>query len=141
MSSLMRFRNVICVVFAFSCTAISFSVAQAACSSWDVDGEFTVNQDNGYSPVFKLQQRGSALGGSASYEHGPSGFVTNGIVKIGSIRGSTFQVVVEWDNNTRGVYKGTFDGGGKLTGTTFDELHPDNTAKWSVNKRRFACLQ
>jgi hypothetical protein len=140
MSSLARLSNSMWI--AVSCAVFPFSVAQAACSLWDVGGGFKVVQDNGYSPLFTLEQNGTAVSGSASYEKGPAGFVTRGTVVQGSnIQVSNFKVVISWDNATRGVYTGTFDASGKLTGTTFDELHPSSHANWSVNDRRFACLR
>lgn len=132
------------IVFAVLCAVLPFSVAEAACSLWDVGGQFTVTQTNGYAPVFQLSQSATGrITGSASYEKGPSGFVTKGTVAENSnISNSQFTVVIQWDNKTRGSYNGHFDSSGKLSGNTCDELHPKSPcADWSVNNRRFACLR
>jgi hypothetical protein len=142
MPSLIRLSE--SIVVAVSYAVLSFSVAQAGCSLWDAGGEFTVEQSNGYSPVFDLVQQGSQISGSAHYEKAGSvaGFVVKGTVGQGSnINGANFHIIIIWDNDTRGSYSGTFDSSGKLTGTTFDELHPTSKANWSVNNRQFACLR
>lgn len=117
--------------------------AEVPCSFWDVGGQFTVTQNNGYAPVFDLNQSDQGrITGSASYEHGPSGFVTTGTVAEGSnISGSQFHVVIRWDNHTRGIYDGTFSSSGRLSGHTCDEMHPESCADWSVKRRKFACLR
>jgi hypothetical protein len=118
------------------------SVARSACTLWDVGGQFTITQSNGYAPALNLTQSKGAISGTARYEFGPPGFITNGTVAAGSnISGSQFHVVIQWDNNTRGAYNGTFTSAGYLSGTTCDELHPNSCASWSVKQRRFACLR
>jgi hypothetical protein len=138
----MRFTNRMCIVFAVSCAVLAFSIAEAACSFWDVGGPFTITQENGYAPLFALNQSSEGrITGSASYEHGPAGFGAKGTVAEGSnISGSQFHVVIQWDNNTRGAYEGTFNGG-KLSGKSCDELHPESCTNWSVRNRKFACLR
>lgn len=124
------------------CFALASYTTCAACSLWDVGGGFTVAQENGYAPVFNLiQNRNGAVTGSARYEHGPSGFVTNGQVAPGSnIVGSNFHVVIQWDNKTRGAYDGKFDNNGGLKGFTYDVDNSSSHANWST-KRHFFCLR
>jgi len=141
MSNLIRL-NKVCFVFAVSYVAFILSGTAAACSLWDVDGGFTVTQDNGYAPVFNLYQTPQGIiSGSANYEHGAAGFGTTGTVAENSnISGDQLHVVIQWDNNTRGSYIGKFNNG-KLSGSTCDEKNPGSCAKWTVNNRNFACLR
>ncbi len=118
-------------------------VAQADCLSWIVPGNFTVVQTNGYSPVFSLEQKRDQLSGSALYADADqnTGQPINGSV-LGHLYGSRFEVTVDWPTRpaTSGVYSGTVDANGRLTGRTYDQDHPESTAEWSVDDQRFLCV-
>lgn len=97
------------------------------CVQWDMSGEWTFVQSNNTSPVFKLMQTRSGLQGSASYGAGP--FAVSGSVD-GTIKGDSFEVTAYWNNETTGVYSGTINPQGRITGRTYDAQHPNVMANW-----------
>ena len=48
----------------------------------------------------------------------------------GKLTGDDFEIVVDWQNGTKGQYSGHFDPVGNLTGVTFDVSHPTAQASW-----------
>jgi hypothetical protein len=107
---------------------------------YGVAGRWSAIQSNGYRADFSIVQPrirdadseaitwGDELMGVASH--------SGGTVKgdgTGSVVGRRFHFRVEWDNDTIGVYDGTFDADGFVTGTTFDERHPSSRATWRSN--------
>ncbi len=81
--------------------------AQAAllCKQWRVGPYFRTVQDNGYTVLFQLRQYDHGrLSGRASYVS--KGKIIHGNV-YGGIGNTTFQVRVEWENNTIGNYIGS----------------------------------
>jgi hypothetical protein len=110
-------------------------VAQADCLSWIMPGDFIMVQTNGYRPAFSLEQKYGQLSGSAIYFDQNTGQPINGSV-LGHIYGQHFEVTVDWPTHpaTSGVYSGTFDANGHLTGRTYDQFHPDSTADWYIDQ-------
>jgi len=53
----------------------------------------------------------------------------------GIVRGRDFHMRIQWNNNTAGVYNGTFGLDGSITGVAFDELHPDNVTTWRSSQQ------
>jgi len=115
------------------------SAAQAACSLWDMSGEWTFVQSNNTSPVFTLQNTNTGLQGKAHYL-AFGGFV-NGSVD-GTLKGDSFTVTAYWNNETTGVYEGTINPQGRVTGRTHDAQHPNVIANWySDRNARCALLE
>jgi hypothetical protein len=124
----------VCAVYAaFFCLG---PVARATCSPWNVSGTFSVVQSNGYRPEFTLAQSGTHLTGSARYNQGLAD--TNGTV-TGTMTGSAFNVTVTWIGiNAVGIYSGSIDPRGHLSGASHDKVTPSSTASWS-SSRTFGC--
>jgi hypothetical protein len=119
------------------CVACVPRVARAACQ-WNLSGDFTVEQANGYNPVFHLTQSGSNLSGTANYNRG-QGDIFGGV--SGTINQSRFIAIVAWDPGTqsKGQYVGDIDGNGHMRGHTRDLMHPSNAeVAWS-SPRVFIC--
>jgi hypothetical protein len=103
-----------------------------------VAGRWSAFQSNGFRSDFHISQErireargitwGSEISGTASH--------SDGAVKgdgTGRVMGNQFHYRVEWDNDTIGVYNGTFGLDTFLTGVTFDERHPSHVASWRSN--------
>jgi hypothetical protein len=50
------------------------------------------------------------------------------------VRGNMVQVVVDWNQGSRGKYVGNFDLSGRLFGNTFDLANPSSQATWFSDK-------
>jgi hypothetical protein len=130
--------NIAGLILSACCAALCIpQVARADCQ-WNVSGDFTINQDNGYSPNFHLSQTGSQVSGTAYYTHGQGPI--NGTAS-GTIQRSRFYVTVTWDpaTHTQGLYVGDIDSRGHMHGSTRDLLNPTHSASWS-SPRVFSCL-
>jgi hypothetical protein len=46
------------------------------------------------------------------------------------VRGDRVQIVVDWNQGSRGKYVGSFDLSGRLSGITFDLANPSSQAPW-----------
>jgi hypothetical protein len=103
----------------------------------DVSGPWEIVQSNAYKVrVVIAQQRDfnnnpadGDLTGWAS-EITPHGTDVSDQHLSGSLNGDDFEIVVDWDNGTKGQYSGHFDPIGNLTGVTFDVNHPSAQATW-----------
>jgi hypothetical protein len=125
------------------------SAAQAACSQWDVSGEWVFVQSNNTSPRFTLQQTGTGLQGSASYSHRVD---ENGCIGVncdhletvsasvdGTIDGDSLEINAYWNNGTIGVYTAKIGSQGRIQGSGYDRLHPQTMANW-YSDRTAKCL-
>ncbi len=58
----------------------------------------------------------------------------------GTLNGSTLQLRVNWDGGAVGMYKGTIDENGVITGTTGDKAKPNIQIRWvSTDRSRSTC--
>jgi hypothetical protein len=93
---------------------------------YDVKGEWKVQQGP-IRIVFNIQQTGEKLIGTAKY------FRENGTMS-GTLSGSTnenqFLVTVDWADGSDGVYSGTFNIEGRITGLTYNKNRPEVQATW-----------
>jgi hypothetical protein len=138
------------LVFGVSFAVLSPSAAQAACSRWDVSGDWHFVQTNGYSPRFTLRQTETGIQGDAFYAvtaepSGPPGFQTGNeplTAKAsvdGALNGDSFKVTAYWDDGTTGIYTGTIGPQGRIEGSTYDAQHPQSMANWHSD-RTAKCL-
>lgn len=118
------------------------SAAQAACSQWDVNGEWVFVQTNNTSPLFTLQKTETGLQGSARYRYYDEDrghFVDVSASVDGAINGDSFEVTAYWNNGTTGLYTGKIGLGGRIEGSTYDKQHPQVMANW-YSDRTAKCL-
>ena len=96
-------------------------------SVFDVSGQWDAQQSNGAVASFDLRHRGTqgVIHGHASHSGGS--VLGDG---EGVIQGTAFHLVVRWNNGTMGEYNGTFAINGRVSGVTFDLLHPQSQATW-----------
>ena len=102
---------------------------------FQVNGQWKAIQSNGFEAVFHLNQiplGTEALTGHADHSNQTVHSKRDGVA--GTVRGDQFFLRVEWDNGTTGIYEGRFgmaEGGRqRISGTSFDEAHPQSQATW-----------
>jgi hypothetical protein len=108
--------------------------AAEACAEWSLRGDtFLIQSNNPRQPtVLGLEQEGEQLKGIAAYGGSvsllsPGEFEKSGPV-TGKVTGNSFSATVYWGNGSIGVYTGTIDAQGVLSGQTFDKANPRSTA-------------
>ena len=79
--------------------------------------------------TFTLQQTGSAVTGTATYNAG-SGPVTGTV--SGTEQSDQFDVVITWSATSAGHYAATVTPGQMINGTTSEIGNPANSATWSA---------
>ena len=100
-------------------------------------GSWTANQSNGIRTRFNLDQTGNGqLSGDATAFPIDGGEVGHGTVdSSGSlVRGDRVQIVVDWNQGSRGKYVGSFDLSGRLFGNAFDLSDDQSQATWFSDK-------
>ena len=137
------------IVFSVFFAVLLPSAVQAACSQWDVSGEWVFVQTNNTSPRFTLQRTETGLQGSASYSHwvedaGCIGVNCDHLETVrasvdATIEGNSFELTAYWNNGTTGLYTGKVGLGGRIEGSTYDKQHPQTMANWYSN-RNAKCL-
>jgi len=119
----------------------------APCLEWRLgenDGETSLirfYQDNKWSGSFWLFRDGTLLSGSAKTWLPEGKYDTDGVVQ-GTLKGSTLQLRVQWSTrNTVGMYKGTIDENGVITGATWEKSKPNAQVRWqSADSTRSTCI-
>lgn len=108
------------------------ATSSAAACQWRVPPNFWGTQSNKHAVNFLLTQSGVHLRGSAAHTH----HIQRGVVRgrgsaDGHIRGNSFLVTVYWAATVVGVYQGTINPQGRITGTTYDQRNPKSRAQWN----------
>ncbi|HEX2592635.1 MAG TPA: hypothetical protein VHL34_14125 [Rhizomicrobium sp.] len=132
--------------------------AAAACDRWSLSGPATIKQWNGITVLLDLRQSGETLEGTAKYfsrglyQNDPNAEIeVNGQLQDGSVSGNRVSFRVSWVSapcsvtacttvagepyarwRSTGVYEGTIDEDGRLTGRNFDLRDPNSRVKWSM---------
>jgi hypothetical protein len=118
--------------FAIFTSAAVVTMDSAAACQWTAPGNFWGTQSNGYGVNFLLAQTGQQLRGSATHaRHYQRQHVLGRGSADGAIRGSSFVVTVYWGPSSVGVYEGTINAQGRITGTTYDQRNPKSRAQWN----------
>src|SRR5437763_6778997 len=102
------------------------STAQCDCLQWHLSGEFTFIRSDSRKLTVGLLRHGDAIRGKAYYFE--SRRLYDGDV-TGYIAGNEFNVTLRWQGR-REIYEGRIDSRDHLSGTTYDEDHPDHRATW-----------
>jgi len=124
---------------------------EARCKHYDVSGQWTLQQRNGYGVTLNLQQTGTAITGTAKHDvtatigggvafagpipTGPAFSETReaapGTVE-GSIQGNDFFMNISWgsNNDTHGIYRGKVTAQGRLEGSMYHKEIPKNKSTW-----------
>jgi len=104
----------------------------------DVSGIWDIVQSNEYRVRVNIAQPRDFDGNLADGDltgfaseitpHGTD--VSDQTLDGGELSGDAFEIVVDWQNGTKGQYSGNFDPAGNLSGVTFDVKHPTAQATW-----------
>jgi hypothetical protein len=113
----------------------------AACAQWDVSGPLDLVQTNGTTVTANLHQTDTGIQGDARYEversdgwlQGNNYYDVGGSVD-GTIKGEELDITIYWTNQTTGVYAGRVNPQGRVTGSTYDALHPQTMANWHSDR-------
>jgi hypothetical protein len=115
--------------------------ANAACSQWDISGEWGIEQTNGPHINVEIQQDGNNLRGSGlglNWSDDDSYGKMEGTLD-GSIEEDDFEFTVYWSRDVIGVYKGSINSRGRLEGSTYDRMNPKSTALWHSTETGGKC--
>jgi hypothetical protein len=105
----------------------------------DVSGIWNIKQSNGYTVQVNIEQPrfdnvvldGPLSGTAQEYTpHGTDISNPNQTLQDGKLDGDAFVIRINWGNDTLGHYSGFFDPFGRLSGVTYDEMHPGAQATW-----------
>ena len=102
---------------------LSPHVVRAECSNWDVSGTWEIKQSNGYSITVVVVKKSSGFEVTS-----PTG---GGGLGSGNVSGNDFFMEIGWYGlSNDGVYRGKISSSGRISGTTYDAVHPESKAKW-----------
>jgi hypothetical protein len=109
--------------------------AQSDCLQWHLSGQFTFIRSDGRRLTVGLLRHGEVITGGAYYYYEKR--LYHGDVKGDIQGGDDFYVTMTWQSR-REIYKGRIDAQGHLSGTTYEEDHPDRSATWYA-KQQLRC--
>jgi hypothetical protein len=112
------------------------SAAAAPCKQWNIANNY-IKQANGW--YVQVPQVGASLDGTA-VQYAPNGYATGGEVQ-GAVTGNSFRFTTVWDNDTAGVYTGTIDRDGFVTGTAVDRFNPRSRTTFRALRRAKCTLR
>jgi hypothetical protein len=111
---------------ALSAAGLSAAPSQAAaagCSKWLLPTSTQIRQSNGYTITLAYSNGRWYVPGNAGAE-----------VTWTSKRPSALQFIITWPNGAGGVYTGSIDPYGFISGTTVDRWKPSSRAYWKMSK-------
>lgn len=100
-------------------------------AEYNVTGQWVAHQSNGFDVTFTIRPTDgdfTKLDVEASY----SGGFAQG---WGEVSGGSFFAEVDWEAGPVGRYDGTFDGEGRLSGSSFDKTNPSSQATWHCDNQ------
>jgi hypothetical protein len=105
-------------------------VADAATScSWQVPDYIRINQTNGWYIVTDHRQAGFKYRAGAFHSGGMALYGTLNLTRFDTSGTSPHvEFTITWDNGSAGVYDGTIDGRGFVSGTSRDRWNPNSAA-------------
>jgi hypothetical protein len=118
----------------FACVTVA-STARTDCLQWHLSGQFTFIRSDGRKLTVGSLRHGQTITGQAYYYEKRLYW---GDLK-GYIEGHDFNVTIHWQwAARREIYEGHVDAQGHLSGTTYEEDHPDRSATW-YTKQQLRC--
>jgi len=125
----------------------SAEAADAACTQWDMSGNWKLIQTNDTAVAIALQPTQGGFSGRASFGRMVEDdfflcsvafcgedYVSFSGPAVGSINGDSFELTVYWSDNAIGVYTGKIGPQGLIVGTTYDKNNPGNRADWHSDR-------
>jgi hypothetical protein len=126
----------------YSVGVLSASPAKADCRSWDIPARLNIAQSNDTEVYVDTTAAEGGFAGKAKYGHWDKDEVVymDAMGDLdGTLRGGNIQFTIRWHSfstavgNSTGVYTGTVSPQGRVTGTTYDAIHPGTTAEWWIS--------
>jgi hypothetical protein len=99
--------------------------ADAACAEWEKPSYFwRFRQSNGWRGLFELtNRRAVAFTGRAR---------TEGRVTLDSFTATVVKFLITWTNGSAGIYTGSIDDNGFVSGTTVDRWNRGSRTSWHL---------
>ena len=116
--------------------------AQAACNEWTFPASMFLTQSNDTQVIITISPVEGGYSGRANYRR-PDKIVERGIIVSGDVDGmidnANIQLIIHWDrlsnlNGSTGVYNGTVSPQGRMSGTAYDQEHPETKANWFISQ-------
>src|SRR3954468_18346260 len=106
---------------------------------WNVSGGWRFKQSNqaALNSLRLSAGEGGDITGVARYQTGGRDTSVSGSV-TGRVSGNDVELVVSWSNGLVGVYNGTIDPQGKITGTGYEKKSPSKKVSW-FSERALVC--
>jgi hypothetical protein len=117
--------------------ACNWNIAPSPAASRDHSGNPIYNagwQSNGWKIQFRAPQIGSSIHGRITTWPSDLSAWVEGDAQ-GAVTGNAVHFTVTWNNGTAGVYDGTIDADGFVSGTTHDRWNPRSRADWHLAGR------
>jgi hypothetical protein len=104
--------------------------APGVCKKWEIPDEFSLTQSNDWS-VTTAYRRSTYSWVVVGNGPGPRMFGTLKLTRFDrSGRNAQVRFTITWRSNSAGIYTGTIDDDGFLTGNTRDKKNPTSRAKF-----------
>ena len=114
-------------------SAVSPSSAQAAACKWGMPSFARIVQGNNHSVNLTYNRTTSAWKAQAYNKTKYAGSSTE--VAFTSFTPRLVKFIITWINDTAGIYTGTIDSDGFVTGTTRDRFHPSQKTSFHMSTR------
>jgi hypothetical protein len=116
--------------------------AQAACGQWDMAPRLVIHQSNDTQVIVNVTPAEDGFVGKASYSQYDDYLDYMATVYgdlDGTLEGSDVNFTIRWSGrtgigNSTGIYSGTIGPQGRMTGTSYDALHPESRANWWISE-------
>jgi hypothetical protein len=110
----------------------------AACTEWNLAGTHSISQGNGFLVDLWLKQNDGVISGEAGYtevvRNASEAYEVPKYAGVsGRINGTSVELDIEWGDGRVGVYSGSIDERGLLSGTTYERARPSNHVSWSTS--------
>ena len=114
-------------------SAVSPSSAQAAACKWGMPSFARIVQGNNHSVNLTYNRTTGAWKAQAYNKTNYAGSSTE--VAFTSFTPRLVKFIITWINDTAGIYTGTIDRDGFVTGTTRDRFHPSQKTSFHMSTR------
>lgn len=114
-------------------SAVSPSSAHAAACKWGMPSYARIVQGNNHS-VDLTYNRSTGAWKAKAYSKGKQ-TTTSTEVAFTSFTPRLVKFIITWINDTAGIYTGTIDRDGFVTGTTRDRFHPSQKTSFYMSNR------
>lgn len=123
----------IAAALAAGSSAVAPSSAEARACSWQMPSTATIVQGNNHRAYLKYD-RGSRIWKAKAYSNGEHR-TSSSEVAFRSFTPRLVKFIITWYDETGGIYTGTIDSDGFVSGTTRDRWNPSSKTSWYMTQR------